>query len=126
MRHALELSWGLCYLFSKHLPVLRSISNITFKLPISVNSMIRMRAYVVYTQVRYVQITVYVDSWDSSFAQTSTTNVFNFTYEVNDVVPEVYPNTYQEAMMYIDGKRHFADILDDEEDWKELNLKNKF
>lgn len=113
MRQATELSWALGYLFSKYRPVLKSISDISFNRPISVNSLIRMHAHVVFTQMQYYQVTVYVESLDSKSGVEATTNMFHFTYEVPQLVAEVFPSTYHEAMMYIDGRRHFLNVFND-------------
>lgn len=113
MRQATELSFALGYLFSKYRPVLKSISDISFNRPITVNSLIRMHAHVVFTNMQFFQITVYVEALDSSSGTEATTNTFHFTYEVPQLVPEVFPSTYHEAMMYIDGRRHFYNVLND-------------
>ncbi|KAF2895765.1 hypothetical protein ILUMI_10411 [Ignelater luminosus] len=111
MRQAMELSWALGYLFSKYRPALKSISNISFNRPIAVSSLIRMHAHVVFTRMQYFQITVYAEARDASSGTTSTTNVFHFTYEAPELVQEVFPRSYQEAMMYIDGRRHFQNVM---------------
>lgn len=111
MRQAMELSWALGYLFSKYRPKLKSISNITFNRPIEVSSLIRMHAHVVFSQLQYFQITVYAETWDASSGKNATTNAFHFTYEVPEQVQEVFPRSYHEAMMYIDGRRHFNDVM---------------
>ncbi|XP_031344032.1 acyl-coenzyme A thioesterase 9, mitochondrial-like isoform X1 [Photinus pyralis] len=111
MRQAMELSWALGYIFSKYRPALKSISNISFNRPVDVSSLIRMHAYVVFTQLQYIQVTVYAECWDSGSGMTATSNTFHFTYEVPDQVPEVFPRSYQDAMMYIDGRRHFYNVM---------------
>lgn len=111
MRQAAELSWVLGFKFSKYRPKVKSISDIKFNKPIAVNSLIHMYAHVVFTQMQYIQITVYVETFDPQTGQSDTTNVVHFTYEVPEIVKEVYPRTYHEAMMYIDGRRHFYEIM---------------
>lgn len=111
MRQAVELSWALAYLFSKYRPELKHISDINFHKPIEVNSLIRMHAHVVYTQMQFVQITVFAESFEARTGVHNTTNIFHFTYELTELAPEVIPCTYQEAMMYLDGRRHFLDAL---------------
>ncbi|KAF5304479.1 hypothetical protein FQA39_LY09675 [Lamprigera yunnana] len=111
MRQATELSWALGYIFSKYRPALKSISNISFNRPVDVSSLIRMNAYVVFTEMQYFQITVYAECLDSTSGKTATSNAFHFTYEVPMEVPEVFPRSYQDAMMYIDGRRHFLNVM---------------
>ncbi|XP_064212901.1 acyl-coenzyme A thioesterase 10, mitochondrial isoform X2 [Tribolium castaneum] len=111
MRQAAELSWVLGFKFSKYRPKVKSISDIKFNKPIAVNSLIHMYAHVVFTQMQFIQIVVYVEVFDPQTGNTDTTNVVHLTYEVPEIVREVYPRTYQEAMMYIDGRRHFFEIM---------------
>lgn len=111
MRQAEELSWVLSYTFSKYRPVLKSISDINFRRPILVSSLIQMHAYVVYTKINYIQVTTYVETYNPVTGKNDTTNTFHFTFQVPEVVNEVVPNSYDEAMMYIDGKRHFEEVM---------------
>ncbi|CAG9823418.1 unnamed protein product [Phaedon cochleariae] len=111
MRQAEELSWVLGHMFSKYRPILKSISDISFQRPIAVSSLIQMHAYVVYTQMNYMQIAVFVETFNPITGKNDTTNTFQFTFVVPEVVNEIVPNTYHEAMMYIDGRRHFQDVM---------------
>lgn len=111
MRQAEELSWVLSYMFSKYRPVLKSISNIHFQRPISVSSLIQMYAHVVYTKMNYIQVTTYVETYNPITGKNDTTNTLHFTFQVPEVVNEVVPNSYDEAMMYIDGRRHFDGVM---------------
>lgn len=125
MRQAMELSWALGYMFSKYRPALKSISNISFNRPVDVNSLVHMHAYVVFTQLQYIQITVYAECWDSSSGKTATSNSFHFTYEVPGQVPEIFPRSYQDAMMYIDGRRHFYNVMTSKDTVKDyMHTKN--
>lgn len=114
MRQATELSWSLGYLFSKHRPSLMTISDISFHRPIAVNSLIQMTAHVVYSKMQHFQITVYAQIRDPATGSSTTTNTFHFTYGVPEIVPEVFPSTYDEIMMYIDGRRHFMHVFSNE------------
>lgn len=107
MRQATELSWIASYMYCKYRPRTRSLSDISFKQPIAVNSLIQMHATVVYTQKNFMQTTVFAQVYNPSTGSTSTTNAFYFTLEAPDVVAEVIPQTYYEAMLYVDGRRHF-------------------
>lgn len=113
MRQAVELTWVLAHRFSKYRPSLKCISDIHFKKPVAVNSLIEMHAHVAYTHLNYIQIIAYVEVYDSATAKAYTTNTFHFTYEVPEIVKEVIPITYDDAMMYINGKRHFEEIVTD-------------
>ncbi|XP_072388736.1 acyl-coenzyme A thioesterase 9, mitochondrial-like isoform X2 [Diabrotica undecimpunctata] len=110
MRMAEELAWVLGFTFSKYRPVLKSISDISFQKPIAVSSLIRMHAHVVYTQLNWIQILVYVEVYNSVTGDNDTTNTLHFTFQVPELVHECIPQTYHEAMMYIDGRRHFLEV----------------
>lgn len=107
MRQATELSWVLGYMHCKYRPRTKHISDISFKQPISVNSLIRMHATVVFTYENYIQNLVFVEVYNPVTGKSSTTNSFHFTLEAPDNVPDVVPVTYHEAMLYVDGRRHF-------------------
>ena len=50
---------------------------------------------------------------DPSTGKLDLTNVFQYTFDTedddpkNDNVPMLIPKTYHEAMMYLEGRRHF-------------------
>uniref|UniRef100_A0A1B6CSS6 HotDog ACOT-type domain-containing protein n=2 Tax=Clastoptera arizonana TaxID=38151 RepID=A0A1B6CSS6_9HEMI len=111
MRMALELASISAQLHSKHRPKLRHISDISFKKPVNVGSLLRMSSQVVYTEHNYMQIVVYAEVSDPFTGQQATTNMFHFTYESPEFVPPVMPNTYQDAMSYVDGRRHFQEVM---------------
>nr|XP_023011961.1 acyl-coenzyme A thioesterase 10, mitochondrial-like [Leptinotarsa decemlineata] len=111
MAQAEELSWVLGYMFSKYRPCLKSISDIQFQRPIAVSSLIQMHTQVVYTQINYIQILVQVETYNPITGKNDSTNTFHFTYQVPEMVNEVFPMTYHEAMMYIHGRRYFQDVM---------------
>lgn len=125
MRQAAELSWALAFLFSKYRPELKYISDINFHKPIDVNSLIRMTAHVVYTEMQYVQISVYAETFNGTPGEVNTTNEFHFTYVIPEIVPEVLPRTYYEAMMYLDGKRHFIEALNEQNQVQDSSFSSK-
>lgn len=125
MRQATELSWVLAFLFSKYRPELKHISDINFHKAIDVNSLIRMTAHVVYTEKHFVQISVYAETFDGTSGDVSTTNEFHFTYVIPEIVPEVLPRTYHEAMMYLDGKRHFMEVMEDQNKIEDSSLTHR-
>jgi acyl-coenzyme A thioesterase 9 len=112
MRHALELSQTLAHTFAKRRPKLEHISDINFIKPVEVGSLISMNAHVLYTELNYMEIVVIADIFDPIDGSQSTTNQFYFTYSVDNTLPQVIPNTYFEAMKYIDGRRKFRNIME--------------
>ncbi|XP_065350566.1 acyl-coenzyme A thioesterase 9, mitochondrial-like [Cloeon dipterum] len=111
MRQALELSWAAGYLYSKFRPKLCHISDIGFHKPVDVGSLLRLKAFVNYTESNYLQIVCHAEVFDPRTGQHNTTNQFHYTYETPDQVPKLYPKTYDEAMMYLDGRRHFQHVM---------------
>uniref|UniRef100_A0A1A9VMB9 HotDog ACOT-type domain-containing protein n=1 Tax=Glossina austeni TaxID=7395 RepID=A0A1A9VMB9_GLOAU len=111
MRNALEISWVGANLYCKNRPKLEHICDISFEKPVSVNSFIKMTAYVVYTEVNYIQMMTIADIIDSSTGDQLTSNVFYYTFSAPDEVPEVLPRSYHETMWYIHGRRKFKYAL---------------
>lgn len=96
---------------SKHRPKLEHISDISFHRPVKVSSFMKMHGHVIYTEMNYMQIVVIAEVFDASSGQHNTTNVFYYTFSDTDQVPEVIPKTYHEAMWFLDGRRHFNNVM---------------
>ncbi|XKL67252.1 hypothetical protein PGB90_010672 [Kerria lacca] len=111
MRQALELGWLTAYYHSKHRPLLRYISDISFKQPVNVGSLLRLNGQVVFTEQNFIQVVVHAEVYDPITSKTINTNSFHYTFQANNVVANVMPYSYHEAMMYIDGKRHFQQAI---------------
>uniref|UniRef100_A0A1B0B1Q4 HotDog ACOT-type domain-containing protein n=1 Tax=Glossina palpalis gambiensis TaxID=67801 RepID=A0A1B0B1Q4_9MUSC len=111
MRNALEISWVGANLYCKNRPKLEHICDISFEKPVSVNSFIKMIAYVVYTEVNYMQMMTIADLIDSSTGDQLTSNIFYYTFSAPDKVPEILPRSYHETMWYIHGRRKFKYAL---------------
>lgn len=136
MRQALELSWACCYQFCKsRFFRLRDINDIQFSKPvagkiihiklhktrmfvyeiwitfISVSSLLKMHAHVVYTEMNFIEIVVINETYDAISAEHTTTNVFYYTYQCDAPVPQIIPRTYNEAMWYLDGRRKFTSAM---------------
>ncbi|XP_045471028.1 acyl-coenzyme A thioesterase 9, mitochondrial-like isoform X2 [Harmonia axyridis] len=107
MRHATELTWILGFQFFRHRPAIKHISDISFRKPIAVNALMQMFAKVVYTKDDYAQIIVNVFASDPMEGKRDKTNTFHFTLKSSKTVDQIYPMSYHEAMLYIDGMRHF-------------------
>ncbi|KAK9501646.1 hypothetical protein O3M35_012337 [Rhynocoris fuscipes] len=108
MRHSLELSYIIAINFGKQLPPsLINISDIAFKAPVPIDSVIKMTGMMVHTELNFAQITVYTEVLNVFTSKTFTTNTFHYTYQFQHTLPEVLPLTYQEAMMWLEGRRYF-------------------
>ncbi|XP_071455492.1 acyl-coenzyme A thioesterase 9, mitochondrial-like [Hetaerina americana] len=111
MRQALELAWTAGYLFSKYRPKLCHISNIGFHAPVDVGSLLGLTAYVCYTEQNFMQISVYAEVYDPRSGRNVTTNDFHYTFSITEELPLILPKTYQECMMYLDGRRRFQHVM---------------
>ncbi|XP_034665191.1 acyl-coenzyme A thioesterase 9, mitochondrial [Drosophila subobscura] len=107
MRSASEISWAAAFLYCKKRPKLEHISDISFEKPVGVDSFIKMTAYVVFTQLNYMQIMTVADVLDTQTGNQVTTNTFYYTFSAPDAVTEVLPRSYHETMWYIQGRRKF-------------------
>merc|ERR1712107_496670 len=83
MRQAFELAWANSFVFCKSRPT------------------------VCFTQGNYVQIRVSAETLDPVTGKMAISNVFHFTFLLEQTPPTIIPKTYHEAMMYITGRRHF-------------------
>lgn len=115
MRHGLELSWALAYSFSKRRPKLQQMSDISFIRPVDVSSLINMQAHVLYTELNYMVIVVLAEIMNPITGSLTTSNSFYYTYSVDEPLPQLFPKTYHEAIYYIDGRRKFKKMLEDQE-----------
>ena len=124
MRSAFELSRSVAYAFCgpNSRPFFIAVDDILFLRPVEIGSMIRFKARVVYApggSSRAFQVKVSSEITNLRTGETDTTNIFHFTYATQSCsVPEVVPESYQEAMDYLDGKRRF-------ENCKELALRSR-
>lgn len=112
MRCAFEISWVAANMYCSGRPILKTISDIMFKKPVSVNSFLRMSAYITYTELNFIEVMTVVEIIDSLTKETITSNILFFTYASQDIVPEIVPKTYQETVWYIHGRRVFKKAMD--------------
>lgn len=112
MRVAAELAFVTVYIHSKQVcPKMVCCGGISFHSPVDVGSLLSMTSQIVYTEKNYAQVTVYATVLDPFTTKQTTTNVFNFTYKTGDTIDEVVPESYCDAMRFLDGRRHFQDSL---------------
>nr|XP_053642235.1 acyl-coenzyme A thioesterase 9, mitochondrial-like isoform X2 [Cherax quadricarinatus]XP_053642236.1 acyl-coenzyme A thioesterase 9, mitochondrial-like isoform X2 [Cherax quadricarinatus] len=107
MRKAFELSWANAFTFSKQRPRALHVDDIMFRRPVEIGSLLYLNSQVVYTEGHHIQISTKASVMDPTTGSINLTNIFHFTYEVNQPVPFVLPKTYHEAMLFLDGRRHY-------------------
>lgn len=78
---------------------------------ILVSSLLKMHAYVVFTEMNFIEIVVINEIYDAISGEHTTTNAFYYTYSCDATVPQIIPRTYNEAMWYLDGRRKFHSAI---------------
>ena len=109
MRQSFELAWANAYVYAKKMPLIEFMDDILFQKPVEIGSLLYFNSQVCYTQGQYVQVRVSAEVVDPSTGELSVTNVFQYTFSFGkEVSPaQIIPKTYHEAIMYLDGRRHF-------------------
>ncbi|EPY74080.1 hypothetical protein CB1_002303001 [Camelus ferus] len=121
MRKAYELGWATACNFGRLLlwfsmlsfpdsgsrPFVVAVDDIMFQKPVEVGSLLFLSSQVCFTQENYIQVRVHSEVASLQDKEHMTTNVFHFTFMSEKEVPLVFPRTYGESMLYLDGQRHF-------------------
>jgi acyl-coenzyme A thioesterase 9 len=116
-REAFELAFGNALVFFGGVrPNVNAIDEISFVHPVPIGSLLNFGSQIVYSQVvdghNYVAVEVVADVLNPSLNERLTTNTFRFTMSCpvkpGDQVPCVLPETYMEAMKYLEGKRRMT------------------
>ncbi|KAF9264624.1 Thioesterase/thiol ester dehydrase-isomerase [Marasmius fiardii PR-910] len=112
MRHAYELSVLNASLFSKGHVHFLSLDDISFARPVPIGSILRLTSYVLHStsSSRYpmlIHVGVTANVVDIKKGSEQTTNEFRFTWckESSAETRKVVPRTYQEAMLWLEGRR---------------------
>nr|KAF6359392.1 acyl-CoA thioesterase 9 [Myotis myotis] len=107
MRKAYELGWATACNFGGSRPFVVAVDDIMFQKPVEVGSLLFLSSQVCFTQGNYIQVRVHSEVASLHNKEHTTTNVFHFTFMSENEVPLVFPRTYGESMLYLDGQRHF-------------------
>ena len=59
MRQAFELAWINASLFSKAIPKIETVDDITFKKPVLIGQLLLLSSQVVYTENKFIQVKVH-------------------------------------------------------------------
>ncbi|XP_004410088.1 PREDICTED: acyl-coenzyme A thioesterase 9, mitochondrial isoform X1 [Odobenus rosmarus divergens] len=110
MRKAYELGWATACNFGGSRPFVVAVDDIMFQKPVDVGSLLFLSSQVCFTQDNYIQVRVHSEVASLESKEHMTTNVFHFTFMSEKEVPLVFPRTYGESMLYLDGKRHFSSM----------------
>ncbi|KAL7750838.1 hypothetical protein RI367_003795 [Sorochytrium milnesiophthora] len=110
MRLAFELAYATGTVFCNSHPQFLAMDDIWFRRPVPIGSLLSFNSQVVYSRGyqdgRSFQVQVTADVIDPLTLKRETTNVFHLTFtSPQHKVPAIMPQTYEEAMRYLDGKR---------------------
>ncbi|CAG7823644.1 unnamed protein product [Allacma fusca] len=111
MRQAYEIAHSTVYLYSKAKPKIVHIDDILFRKPVEIGSLIRFNASVGYVENKHIHIPVVAEVLKPETNERSVTNVFQFTFLSQAETPPavILPESYLEAMRYLDARRHFKE-----------------
>ncbi|KAI9201924.1 HotDog domain-containing protein [Polychytrium aggregatum] len=112
LRLAFELAYSTGLIYSQDHCRFVSLDDIAFKKPVSIGDLLNLKAQVVYVgkaPSRYFQVKVIADVIDPLVGTRATTNVFYFTFVAASAskagLKRVMPQTYDESMHFIEGRR---------------------
>lgn len=110
MRKAYELGWATACNFGGSRPFIVAVDDIMFQKPVEIGSLLFFSSQVCFTKGNFIQVRVHSEVASLQNKEHQTTNVFHFTFTSEKQVPLVFPKTYGESMLYLDGQRHFKSM----------------
>ncbi|RYY37050.1 hypothetical protein EON62_01350 [archaeon] len=117
MRNAFETAWSCAWLATGSLPKFLALDDITFLRPVEVGTLLRFDARLVYapgapshTFSVSVKALCCTPGAGPEQSRETVTNTFHFTFYCDDAdaIPLVIPQTYEEAMAYVEASRRNA------------------
>jgi acyl-coenzyme A thioesterase 9 len=115
MREAYELAFANAMLYCQaNKPRFVELSEITFKEPVQIGSVLEFNSQIVYNEGKYFSVLVIANVINPKTGEKKNTNTFHYTFQANLTLPEngeaqplrkILPKTYEEAMKYLDAKR---------------------
>ena len=109
---ALETAFLNARKFSEDInPKIVHIDTIKFIKPVESGHIIQFRSRVNYTSENIVRISVLALDISQNEQEGNLTNEFHFVFELSKKAKEVIPETYFEALQYLEAKRRTEHIL---------------
>ncbi|KAI7823815.1 HotDog domain-containing protein, partial [Gamsiella multidivaricata] len=113
MRLAYELAFCNASVFIKNRPTFLALDEISFRKPVNIGTFLALDSQIVYSEGgehHSFQVMVKADVLDVRKGTRDTTNTFWFTFSdpqqgQGHLTPKVWPRTYAESMLYLEGKR---------------------
>lgn len=120
MRKAFELAYSTAWVYTGARPDFYSLDDITFLAPVELGTLLRSTARVEYTAhgistpgnssaapAHFVTVAVSTESLNPSAGDQVVTNDFHFTFKLRTGIPRVQPQSYAEAMTWLESHRRF-------------------
>jgi acyl-coenzyme A thioesterase 9 len=111
MREAFELAFTAAVINQRSQVEIAAIDDILFVEPVEIGSILQLGSKIVFTNETSIQVQVIADVLNIESGDRKTTNTFYFTFvpSVNgEQVRQVYPETYQEAMEWLQAQRRLS------------------
>ena len=116
MREAYELAWICAYRFGRCYPLLQCVDDILFLKPVEVGSIVTFKSELAYVDSSRTSAVVNVEAIveDALTGAKSVTNTFHFLFTFSSdcaqIIPNLLPETYQDALKFFEGRRRFLAI----------------
>ena len=108
MRKGFEVGWINACMYSESIVDIEVVDDITFRRPVTIGSLLFLSSQIVYTEGNSMLVKVHAEVIDPLTKSRDITNEFYFKFNSQKaLVPRVLPKSYSEAMIYLDGKRHW-------------------
>lgn len=111
IKEALNSGYVCAYMHSnREPPMLFAIDNVTFYKPVIIGSVAKFIANVCYVHEELIQVSVEVYNYINE--NPTLTTVLYVTYKTKSKTEEVFPNTYECGIKYLEAKRRLEKIFD--------------
>ena len=112
MNKALEAAFLNVRKFSEELnPKIHHIDTIKFIKPVEVGHIMQFRSRVTYTTENMVRVSVSAIDITAMNEEGDLTNEFHFVFLLKNKAKEVIPESYFDALLYLEGKRRTEHLL---------------
>ena len=106
MNRATEAAFLNARRFSEELnPRISHIDTIKFIKPVEIGHIMQFRSRVTYTTSNILRIAVSALDITENCLEGDLTNEFHFVFELKNKAKEIYPESYYDALLYLEGKR---------------------
>eukprot|EP01125_Pyxidicula_operculata_P020530 TRINITY_DN7606_c0_g1_i3.p3 TRINITY_DN7606_c0_g1~~TRINITY_DN7606_c0_g1_i3.p3 ORF type:complete len:159 (+),score=21.70 TRINITY_DN7606_c0_g1_i3:1342-1818(+) len=130
MRAGFELAFSTAYVFAGAKPYFQALADISFVKPVSIGSILSLKAQVVYVDTvrNNLQVEVVAEVIKPEERKRDLTNTFSFTFNVPDLtggpLKPLLPVTYEQSLRYFDGKRKYDCHIQHQEEYRN-NISSK-